>query len=311
MIKNLIKKYIFVSLILCTTLSAAQVASPVNVKLDHVDVARIDVVAEKYSKQFSHAKRMKSLRNWGLGIGVTALIAWIVYDSYFRKHEVGEIKIIDETAKKKLEAARLQDLEEEHERNKNPLKAIPFIIKTAIVLGIAQSLIDAFWNAAGAGSNLFHGLFSIGNVADVKSFQQKQAQIKELLIRLATLPELNGKVVLPSTEDKVLFEISLSDVILTHRTMIYFLEDMLGFIKFLVTLAHGKESYEFAAVTGHCALISAEFNKASDKITLIVNHDQKIDRQAFISDFALFCRKFTKFVCDCGVNLYGQDFLQK
>ena len=307
MIKKIIKKYIFTSLILCTTLNAAQVAAPVIVKLDHVDVKRIDVMAENYSKQFSHAKRMKILRNWGLGISATALVGYIVWDSYIREHEPvkGGAKINE--AKELLTSGRFS----EFFRKKSLFENVMDNVKAAIVLSISGAMVKVLWDVAGAGSSAVQGLWAMDDVNDVKSFQQKQAQIKELLIRLATLPELNGKVALPSAEDKVLFEISLSDVILTHRTMIHFLEDMLGFIKFLVTLAHGKESYEFAAVTGHCALISAEFNKASDKITLIVNHDQKVDRQAFITDFALFCRKFTKFVCDCGVNLYGQDFLQK
>lgn len=310
MIKNLIKKTIFISLILCSTLDAAQVASPVVVKLDHVDIARIDAVAEKYIKQFSHAKKVKSFRNWGLGISAAVLVAWIVWDSYFREPDLAKCKE-DANAKIKVNNVKIEEILEARERERNPLKAIPYLIKTGIVLGIAEAVIKAIWDAAGASSTTIQVLWSMDNINDVKFFHQKQAQIKELLVRLATLPELNGKQPVPSNEDKVLFEISLSDVILTHRTMIHFLEDMLGFIKFLVTLAHGKESYEFAAVTGHCALISTEFNKASDKITLIVNHDQKIDKQAFMSDFALFCRKFTKFVCDCGVSLYGQDFLQK
>lgn len=281
-------------------------AAQISFKLDHIDVNHVDVLSETYRAQFFHSKKIKRMKYVALAASVTALAGLIIWDSYYRKKtpekcEHGTVE------KAKEDLAILNLFGKERQLGGMMIDTI----KAGVVLGFASVVLDVFKEVLGAGSSAVKEFFASENICDLQAYQNKQTRLKDLLFKLATLPELSVKRALPDVEDRVFFEIALSDVILTHRTVRHFLEDMLALIKFLVALKHDKDSYEFASVNTNCLIIAAEFNKASDKITSIINHDSKIDSQAFVADFALFCRKFTKFVCEYGVSLYGQDFLQK
>jgi len=112
-----------------------------------------------------------------------------------------------------------------------------------------------------------------------------------------------------------IFDLVFADVLIDHTTLIRWFEDIVGFIKCAVILNNGNDSLELACMEKDIEVLSGKLNQFTDEISVIVNSSNAQERLSLIDhvveSYLNFCKQFSKFIYDCGLYLYEDDFLQK
>lgn len=313
MMKKLLRHYIL-GILFTMIFCGANAAMQAEFKLELVNNDNINAKAEKYYKKFCRAKNIKMLTYAALGIAAVGGTAWFIHDQYYKNNKPDNVGGKPADTKEKISEEKLAIAYYKAlvlGRKFSFLKNLSDNVQVGIIAGLVTVILGVCSDVVGVGKSAFKGFVAGGNIDNVKIFQEKFAKIKELMLMLASMPNSQLEQITLECPDRVLFELGLNDLHITHRVMVNFIEDLFAFIKFLMMLRNDKDEFEMTFINNGCISLVSDFNNISKEISLIINRNKSANRQAFAAAYAVFCRNFTKFVCDCGVSLYGQDFLQR
>ncbi len=297
-----------------------------KIVLEHVDFSRIDKSFKKYEQLQSQATWIKRFKYLAIGAGCTGL-GFLIFNNYSntqpnpKNNQSHEDKLDDKELDieiKKVELKKLRllinRLEKENQEKtffinrvkKGSLKALDFVIYTAIAASI--------WTIINKSGNALKNQFG-GIDLDSSFYKQKNAKINDLIKQLGIFlvqHEQNSK----DEHASKFFDLMFADILINHSTLVRWFEDFVGFIKCMVISDTGRDSIEVACLEKDILSLSANLNQFTDKISCILNsctdaQEHSILVEQATTSYLAFCKQFSKFIYDCGLYLYEEDFLQE
>ncbi|MFH1254046.1 MAG: hypothetical protein V1646_01285 [bacterium] len=315
--------YTFTMLSLLISTCSSQNVEPIlnsqsqKVVLEYVDFSRIDKAVKKYAHLQSQAEWIKRLKYFAIGAGCTGL-GLLIFKHYFSTQDkpndsqnlsaaknvpqkpdrdsVNEL-IRDELLKRASWNGRFREAS---------LSALDIVIFTAVSTSV--------WAIINKSGELLKNQF-IGIDLDSNFYKQKNAKLNNLIKQLGIFlmqHEQDSK----GEHASKFFDLMFADILINHTTLIRWFEDLIGFIKCMVISATGRDSLEVACLEKDILSLSASLNQFTDKISCIFNSCTDIQEHSMLVDqattsYLVFCKQFSKFIYDCGLYLYEEDFLQE
>ncbi len=343
--------HIFTICSLITNTCVSQSAEPIlntqpqnmvseKVVLEYVDFSRIDKAVKKYERLQSKAKWIKRLKYLAISAGCVGvgILIWNYFFKTQNKPKSNQLSAIstnaiskyDELNEKDLDVEtkklgckeaelRINRLEREDQANKESnaaigrikkgsLKALQFVIYTAITASI--------WTIINKSKDTLENQFNFGGInLDSEFYKQKSAKLNGLIKQLGSFLVQHEQ----RTQDEhtiKFFDLMFADILINHTTLIRWFEDLIGFIKCMIILNTGHDRLEVACLEKDIISLSTSINQFTDKISNIFNSCSDSQQHANLVDQATtsylsFCKQFSKFIYDCGLYLYEEDFLQE
>lgn len=333
--------HIFTIFSLLINTCSSQVAEPVlnsqpqKVDWEYVNFSRINKAVKKYEKLQSKAKWIKCLKYFAIGSGCTVLgILILKYffttqdkpknkidtpmpEKEFNEKDANILKIqmeLKEIAsrinRQDKEASYISKKQEENffikRIKKGSLKALQFVIYTAV----AASL----WAIINKSGNLLDTQFG-GIDLDSDFYKQKGSKINELIKQLGIFLVQHEQKAQDLRASKF-FDLMFADILINHTSLIRWFEDLIGFIKCMVISSNGRDSLEAACLEKDILSLSKNLNQFTDKISCVFNSCSDAQEHSNLvgqatTSYLSFCRQFSKFIYDCGLYLYEENFLQE
>ena len=301
-------------------------SQPQKVVLEYVDFSRIDKALKKYEQLQSQATWINRFKYLAIGAGCSGL-GFLIFNNYSntqnspKNNQAHEDKFDEKELDieiKKVEFKKLRLLinrleKEDKEKTffinrvkKGSLKALDFVIYTAIATSIWAIL-----NKSGNALKTHFGETDLGP----NFYKQKNAMLNNLIKQLGIFlmqHEQNSK----GEHASKFFDLMFADILINHTTLIRWFEDLIGFIKCMVISGTGRDSLEIACLEKDILSLSEKLNQFTDKISCIFNSCTDTQEHSILMDqattsYLAFCKQFSKFIYDCGLYLYEEDFLQE
>lgn len=297
-----------------------------KVVLEYVDFSRIDKAVKKYEHLQSQATWIKRFKYLAIGAGCAGL-GFLIFNNYSntqtskKKNPSNEDKLDEKELDTEIKRAILkkfnlfmEKIEKENQEKtffinrvkKTSLKSLDFIIYTIIAASILTII-----NKSG---NAFKDKFG-GIDLDSNFYKQKNAKINDLIKQMGVFliqHEQNSK----DEHASKFFDLMFADILINHTMLVRWVEDLIGFIKCMVISGTERNSIEVACLEKDILSLSTNLNQFTDKISCILNsctdaqeHSNLVNQAT--TSYLAFCKQFSKFIYDCGLYLYEEDFLQE
>ncbi len=292
-----------------------------KVVLEYVDFSRIDKAVKKYERLQSQAKWIKRLKYLAIGAGCTGLGILILNHYLMAKDKTENSKASvapnekpsREELKAKKDALFIAQLEKEA-LEKTPTGRVKKDALSALDIVVFTAVSASVWALINKSGDVLKTQF-VGTNLDSNFYKQKNAKLNNLIKQLGIFlmqHEENSK----GEHASRFFDLMFADILINHTTLIRWVEDLIGFIKCMVIASNGHDSLEIACLDKDILSLSEKLNQFTDKISCIFNsctdtqeHADLVDQAT--SSYLIFCKQFSKFIYDCGLYLYEEDFLQE
>jgi len=292
-----------------------------KIDLEYVNFSRIEKAVKKYERLQSKAKWMKRFKYAVIGAGCAGL-GMLILNQWFNTQDKAQGKAKDQTAAEKQSDS--QDLEKEYKvlgiKQLAENGTMAGRIKNGALGGISliagSVVMVSFWKIIENGGNTYNDYFAGIDLQDSDFYKQKNEKINGLIQRLG-LFLMNDKQNFHNNDAASMkfFDLVFADVLIDHTTLVRWFEDFVGFIKCAVILNNGNDSLELACLEKDIEVLSGKLNKFTDEISIIINSPDVQERSKQINPvvdlYLNFCKQFSKFIYDCGLYLYEDDFLRK
>lgn len=319
--------YIFTIFFLFINTCSSQNVEPVlnaqsqELVLEYVEFSRIDKAVKKYTHLQSQANWIKRLKYFAIGAGCAGLGA-LIFNHYFMAQSKTENSDPSTNSKEmpsqedlkiKKDALFIAQLEKEilektlaGRAKKDALSALDIVIFTAVSASL--------WAIINKGGDLLKNQF-MGIDLDANFYKQKNAKLNDLIKQFGMFlvqheQNTNGE------HASKFFDLMFADILINHTTLVRWFEDLIGFIKCMVIANSGRDSIEVACLEKDILSISINLNQFTDKISYVFNSCSNAKEHADLvnqatASYLVFCKQFSKFIYDCGMYLYEEDFLQE
>jgi len=293
-----------------------------KVVLEYVDFSRIDKAVKKYEHLQSQAEWIKRLKYFAIGAGCTGL-GILIFNHYFMAQgkvksseadtTTPEIVHTPESIKAQKDVLKTAQLEKEAwektlpgRAKKDALSALDVVVFTAVSTSV--------WSIINKSGDTLKNQFS-GIDLDSNFYKQKNTKLNDLIKQLGIFlvqHEQNSK----GENASKFFDLMFADILINHTTLVRWVEDLIGFIKCMVISETGQDSLEIACLEKDILSLATNLNLFTDKISCILNsctdaqeHSNLVNQAT--TSYLAFCKQFSKFIYDCGLYLYEEDFLQE
>lgn len=290
-----------------------------RVKLEYVNFSRIESAVKKYEHLQNKAKWMSRLKYAAIGGGVAGIAAMFIFNRSLVDDGGSSGPKVDNPSPDDIRAKSKQiDLEMKQQERKEQAdgiikKASSKALEYAIFTVISSVLSVSFWSIYNRGSDFLSEKFGGIDPRDSEFYKQKHAQVDSLMKHLGSLMLQHDQHFNHELASKY-FDLMFADVLIDHTTLVRWVEDIIGFIKCAVILSAGADSIEVECLQKDVVVLSSNLNRFTDDLSEVVNFSENSDRAELIKQtldkYLVFCKQFSKFIYDCGLYLYEQDFLQ-
>lgn len=312
-----------------------------KIDLEHVNFSRIEKAVKKYESLQSKAKWAKRLKYAAIGAGCAG-IGWLILNQWLKSQDKAQCKSSDKVggeAKAKNPVENQPDLQTQNaDKTHFELKKIELEVKLlekklngrtfgerikkvakdsvdfVIYSVIASILAVSFWKIVNNSSDVLKDHFAGVDLQDPNFYKQKNEKINGLIQRLG-LFLIDDKQNFQNKDAGVkFFDLVFADVLIDHTTLVRWFEDIVGFIKYTVILSNGNDSLELACLENDIEVLAGKLDQFTDEISTVINSPNNQERSKLIAPavelYLNFCKQFSKFIYDCGLYLYEDDFLR-
>lgn len=317
--------YVFTILSLFFSICSSQNIEPVlttqsrKVALGYVDFSRIEKAVKKYERLQFQSTWIKYFKYFVIGAGCTG-IGLLICKSYFTTQD--KPKVIQEDTPNQgpiaykdseLTKVKLQWKIEQLKKGSwnGRLKEASLNALDIVVFSAVSASVWAIINKGGNALKKHFGEIDLGP----KFYKHKNVILNNLIKQLGVFlvqHKLNSK----DEHASKFFDLLFADILINHTTLVCWFEDLVGFIKCMVISGTGHNSVEVACLEKDIVSLSANLNQFTDKISCILNsctdtQEYSILIEQATTSYLAFCKQFSKFIYDCGLYLYEEDFLQE
>lgn len=293
-----------------------------KINLEYVNFSRIEKAVKKYEHLQSKVKWVKRLKYAAIGAGCAGVVA-LLLNQYFET----QVKVEGEEEKTASQMSGEEGAKLDMRCKVAKVKRAEEYLKSRTLGGkikdeasdvvsfIAVSVLGAIlWKIIDEGSSSFNDYFIGPDLQDSAFYKQKNERINILIQRIGFFLMQKGHPDKGEVSTKFL-DLILADILIDHTALIRWFEDLVGFIKCAIILNTGPDSVELECFVKDVEVLSKKLNQFTDGLSIVINSQDVQERSNFtglaVESYMNFCRQLSKFIYDCGLYLYEDDFLQK
>jgi len=303
---NKIIKSIFICLLGVYASAGCTEAQP-DFNLKIVSAEHIENLAHKFCEKYSHKRNLQRLTYVAIAAAVLGGVAWLVYDGWYREKP--------QTQKNDDARALIYSRKWEEDANyRGPWGGFKKQLTNGFIVSACTLIIKGIWDSFELTTNGAKAFLTSNELSDIDFYRNKQTKIRDFLLKLAKIRELKAQNSISEKPDAQIDMLGVltTDLIGTQRIFACFFEDLLAFVKFWTIMNFGEKSVQYFMISDKCLDLCADFNKVTAQMSQFINNiEQAPSLQEFSESYGLFGKKLTKFTFDCGLNFYGNDFLQQ